>query len=401
MTFRLISHVNRDDDLIEAWVNHYLALGIASFHLIAHGGREENSTLCGLVGRYPIKIIDVYSGVFDPFEKRDRLAWGLAKLGSGWITLVDSDEFVEFPYRSLAATVKVMEWLRADSLSAPMLQRFASDGIVRVEGGSQPCDAYPWCSTDLYERLGQPQAVIDKYPLFRLQRQTWLRSGGNHYPPNGYGSRVASMRAVTHHFKWRPAVQDRMVRRAGSTHAYRGESEQYLKYLDQSAWRLPTEGAFRYSRRALFARGLLRRPSPIDLALRRATVVDTSNGRGSVFDVVMSPEHVASLLSRRGLKTTALCGAGSGGRVFLNALRQKNVSVTCVVDRDSSRWGSTFEGIPICALDQALEAGERTFVAASLVYGAEMKAQVEQRASELGVGVTVFAPLRPRGLSSC
>jgi FlaA1/EpsC-like NDP-sugar epimerase len=115
----------------------------------------------------------------------------------------------------------------------------------------------------------------------------------------------------------------------------------------------------------------------------------------------MSPEHVASLLFRRGLRATALCGAGSGGRVFLNALRDKNVDVTCVVDRDSARWGSTFEGIPVCALDQALEAGERTFVAGSLVYGAEMKAQVEQRASELGIGVTVFASLRPRGLSSC
>jgi hypothetical protein len=399
MTFRLISHVNRDDDLIEAWLKHYLTLGVESFHLIAHGGREENGTLFQLVSRYPIAIIDTYSGVFDPFEKRDRLVWGLAKLGGGWIVLVDSDEFVEFPYGTLATTVKVMQWLRADSVSAPMLQRFASDGFVHVDGGSRPFEAYPWCSTDLYERLGQPQAVIDKYPLFQLQRRTWLRSGGNHYPPNGCGSRLAPMLAVTHHFKWRPSVHDRMVRRAESTHAYRGESAQYLRYLSHSEWRLPTEGAFRYSRRALFARGLLRRPSPVDFALRRSKVVESSNGRGSVFDIVMSPEHLASILSRRGYTATALCGAGSGGRMFMNALREKNVNVTCVVDRDPSRWGSTFEGIRICALDQALESGERTFVAASLVYGAEMKAQVEQRASELGLGVTVFATLRPRGVS--
>ena len=29
MNFRLISHVNRDDDLIEAWLQHYLELGVA------------------------------------------------------------------------------------------------------------------------------------------------------------------------------------------------------------------------------------------------------------------------------------------------------------------------------------------------------------------------------------
>ena len=399
MSIRLISHVNRDDDLIEAWLRHYLRLGVESFHLIAHGGREQNQTLFSLLDRYPVEIIDMYSSVFDPFEKRDRLSWGLARLGGGWIVLVDSDEFLELPYRSLTSTINAMRWTRADSFQAPMLQRFASDGVVRVDGGTRPFKAYPWCSTDLYVRLGQPQAVIDKYPIFWLSRQTSLRSGGNHYPPNGLGSRLASMIGVTHHFKWRPAVQDRMVTRADSTHAYRGESQQYLKYLDESSWRLPTEGAFEYSRRALFTRGLLRRPTYTDLALRRAQTVDTPNGKGSVFDMVMSPDRVAALVSQRGLTSTVLCGAGSGGRLFLSALREKNVEVSCVVDRDATRWGSTFEGLPVCALDEALQSGARTFVAASMVYGAEMKARIEDRARELGIAVTVFAALRPRGMA--
>ena len=397
MSIRLISHVNRDDDLIEAWLQHYLELGVTSFHLIAHGGVEENQGLFGLLERYPIEIVDSYSGTFDPYEKRDRLSWGLAKLGGGWIVLVDSDEFLELPYRSLAGTINAMRWTRSDSFQAPMLQRFASDGVVKVDGGERPFDAYPWCSTDLYVRLGQPQAVIDKYPIFWLSRKTSLRSGGNHYPPNGLGSRLAPMLGVTHHFKWRPAVQDRMVKRADSTHAYRGESQQYLKYLDQSAWRLPTDGAFSYSREALFERGLLKRPTALDFALSRARIVDVQNGKGSVFDMVMSPERLAGLLSQRGLTSAVLCGAGSGGRLFLNALRDKNVTVTCVVDRDETRWGSTFEGLPVCALDDALESGARTFVAASLVYGAEMKSRIEERAHELGIAVTVFASLRPGG----
>ena len=51
MKFRLISHVSSDDDLIEAWLQHYLKLGVASFHLIAHGGREQNQRLFEIVDR--------------------------------------------------------------------------------------------------------------------------------------------------------------------------------------------------------------------------------------------------------------------------------------------------------------------------------------------------------------
>ena len=395
MKFRLISHVNRDDDLIEAWLQHYLALGVSSFHLIAHGGREQNQRLFEIAARYPVQILDTYTSAFDPYEKRDRLAWGLATLCSGWIVLVDSDEFLELPYRSLAATIKVMRWLRADSLRAPMLQRFAWDGIG-VDGGSRPFDAYPWCSVDLYAKLGQPQAVIDKYPIFELQRRTWLKSGGNHYPPNGYGSRLAPMLGVTHHFKWRPAVQNRLSERAGSTHPYRGESQQYIKFLGESGWRLPTEGTFRYSRRALFGRGLLTRPTLSDVLHRRTTTVESSNGRNNVFEVVMSPERLAAKLATRGFTSAAIYGTGSGGQVFLNALRQQNITVSCVVDRDESKWGSSFESLPVYALDHALHNGERTFVAASLVYGTEIKARIEQRARQLGFAVTVFAATRPR-----
>jgi hypothetical protein len=395
MNFRLISHVNRDDDLIEAWLQHYLKLGVESFHLICHGGREQNERLFEIAHQYPVQILDSYSGVFDPYEKRDRLAWGLATLRDGWIVLVDSDEFLELPYRSLAATVNVMRWVKADSLQAPMLQRFAWDG-VRVEGGQRPFDAYPWCSVDLYSKLGQPQAVIDKYPIFQLQRRTWLKSGGNHYPPNGYGSRLAPMLGVTHHFKWRPAVQNRLSERADSTHPYRGESQQYIKFLGESGWRLPTDGTFKYSRRALFTRGLLRRPTLADLLHRRASIVETSNGRGSVFETAMSPEVLAARIATKGYTSAAIYGTGSGGQVFLHALRQQNISVSCVVDRDESKWGSSFESLPVCALDEALQKGERTFVAASLVYGTEIKARIEQRARQLGVAVDVFAATRPR-----
>lgn len=391
MSIRLISHVNRDDDLIEAWLLHYLKLGVGSFHLIVHGGADENRTLHGLRHRYPITVIDQYDGTFDVFEKRERLTWGLAQLRGGWVVLVDSDEFVELPYRTLAGTIRMMQWLRADALSAPMLQRFSADGGVDVATARCPFDTYPWCSTDLYAQLGQPQAVIDKYPLFELTRRTALRSGGNHYPPNGYGSRVAPMLGVSHHFKWRSTVRERLSQRANSTHPYRGESVQYLAYLEGANWQLPVAGAFRYSRAGLFRRGLLTRPNVVDLASRRAHVVEVRGGKDRVFAYMVSPDGVAARVARDGHAAVALCGAGSGGRMFLHALARHGVTVTHLVDRDRRQWGARVQGVIVTGLDQALDAGARVFVTGSLTYGAEMAAGVEGRAGERGIEVHVYS----------
>lgn len=391
MTVRLISHVNRDDDLLEAWVRHYLRLGVSSLHLIAHGGPAQNRTLQAIRNRYPIEIIDEYEGPFDVFEKRERLTRGLASLGPGWVMLVDSDEFVELPYRDVHRTIAVMRWLRADALSAPMLQRFSQTAAADAHETGHPSDAYPWCSTDLYAQLGQPQAVIDKYPLFQVTRWTALKSGGNHYPPNGYGSRVAPMLGVTHHFKWRSSVRARLLERANSAHPYRGESQQYLAYLDGNDWRLPVRGAFRYSRAELFRRGLLTRPSLLDLAMRRAHVVDVRGGRDRVLEYMKGPAGIATRVAVAGHQQVAVCGAGSGALLFLQCLERRSVTVTHLVDRDESAWGRHVQGIPVVGLDAALDAGARVFVTGSLTYGAEMADAVRRRAAARGIPVTVFS----------
>lgn len=391
MSLPLVSHVNRDDDLIEAWLRHYLGQGVTSFHLILHGGPDENRTVLALRDRYPIEIVDQYTGAFDVFEKRERLTRALARLRGGWVVLVDSDEFVEWPYRDIARTRRMLEWLRADALSAPMLQRFSPDGAVDVATAACPFAAYEWCSTDLYAQLGQPQAVIDKYPLFLLTRRTALRSGGNHYPPNGFGSRVAPMLGVTHHFKWRASVRTRLDERAHSAHPYRGESVQYLSYLEQTGWRLPVAGAFRYSRRELFRRGLLARPRLRDIATRRAHVVDVKGGKDRVFAYMMTPDAVASRVAAAGHTAVAVCGAGSGGRLFVDALERRDIAVTHVTDRDARQWGSVVHGAPVVSLDVALAAGVRVFVTGSLSFGAEMARAVFDAAAARHVDVTVFS----------
>src|SRR5919108_3911976 len=94
---RLVSHINGDGDLLRAWLDYYLRLGITSFHVIAHGERAENETLFALQASYPIVIEDAYHGEFLSEEKRRRIAALLRRLRGQWVVLVDSDEFIELP----------------------------------------------------------------------------------------------------------------------------------------------------------------------------------------------------------------------------------------------------------------------------------------------------------------
>ncbi len=48
MGLKLLSHINADGDLIEAWLKYYLRLGVDRFHLILHGTQEENDRLLAI-----------------------------------------------------------------------------------------------------------------------------------------------------------------------------------------------------------------------------------------------------------------------------------------------------------------------------------------------------------------
>ena len=64
MSLRLFSQVNDDSDLIEAWLNYYLRLGVDSFHLIVHGPPADNQKLLAIKAKYPITFEDAYQGPF-------------------------------------------------------------------------------------------------------------------------------------------------------------------------------------------------------------------------------------------------------------------------------------------------------------------------------------------------
>jgi hypothetical protein len=261
MSLKLLSHVNADSDLIEAWLKYYVRLGVEQFHLVVHGDPEENSRLLAIKDSYPITIVDTYGGPFLGEQKKNRLDELLTRNTEEWLVLVDSDEFVEFPYRNIPETIKKLEFEQASVMVAPMLQRIKVDGALETPPViDDPFEVFPLCAEDLYQRMGVDASIL-KYPLFFCGHNTQLEEEGNHHPPRGSERRTSAMRGVTHHFNFRRTVSERLDKRINSAYLWRHESVQFREYLDSHSNRLPVEGAFPYSRKELFRRGLLRKLS--------------------------------------------------------------------------------------------------------------------------------------------
>ncbi len=272
MSLRLFSQVNADSDLIEAWLNYYLRLGVDSFHLIVHGPPAENQKLLAIKDCYPITFEDSYEGPFPApistykfhsTEKKKRLDALLASHTGQWILLVDSDEFVEFPYQDIAETIRKLECANANLMAAPLLQRLKADGSLDSPPVIEdPFQIFPLCSVDLYRRMGVKSEIF-KFPLFYCERGTELVEEGNHYPPLGLEPRPAGIVGVTHHFKFRQSLSLRLEKRINSEHQWRDDSVGLREYLSSHSNRLPLEGTFRYSREELSRRRLLRQlPTP-------------------------------------------------------------------------------------------------------------------------------------------
>lgn len=267
MSLRLFSQVNADSDLIEAWLQYYLRLGVDWFHLVVHGRPEENEKLLAIKDAYPITIEEIYQGPFPapisvskPYstEKKLRLDSLLARYTGQWVLVVDSDEFVEFPYQNIPETIRTLESANANLLPAPMLQRLKSDGSLDTPPLIEdPFPVFPLCSVDLYRQMGI-KAEIFKFPLFYCGPGTELVEEGNHYPPAGLEPKSAGTLGVTHHFKFRRCISARLEKRINSQHLWRNDSVGFRQYLDSHSNRLPLEGAFVYSRDELFKRRLLK-----------------------------------------------------------------------------------------------------------------------------------------------
>jgi Glycosyl transferase family 2 len=259
MKIPLLCHRNGDDDIARAWLEYYTAIGVSSFHIVLHGDDSANRRFLELRSEFPIIVHSAYDGPFDEREKIRRLNAILPAVVGKWILVVDSDEFVEFPCTSLAETIRELERCRSLCLAAPLLQRIRADGSL--ESADEVADAFvefPLCSVLLNQLMGAlPGSVwTSKYPLFYCDSATELQFG-NHIPASGEQLTDLDLRGVSHHFKWRRSVFDRLRLGAVRLPYGRPEAVQYMSYLRAHRSRVPLDDAFRYSRAELIRRRLL------------------------------------------------------------------------------------------------------------------------------------------------
>jgi hypothetical protein len=270
----LVSHINADGDILQAWLDHYVRLGVTRFHVVLHGPEEENAPLLALRDLYPIEVHEMYGGPFLGGEKKRRLDRVLAGLTGQWLLLVDSDEFLELPVGSMAEAIHLLERTGTDALAAPMVQRIRADGSLETPDlVSDPFREFPLCSWNLYS-LMSVKAPLSKFPLFYCRSGTEMMESGNHYPPLGTVAVPDILQGVSHHFKWRRAVLERLRRRADINERTGEDSAGFLGYLERNGRRLPIQDAFPGTRAELERRRLLRRPRPAQVLaarLRRAT----------------------------------------------------------------------------------------------------------------------------------
>jgi hypothetical protein len=78
MNLKLISHVNADSDLIEAWLKYYLCLDVDRLHLVVHRTPNENDRLLAIRNSFPVTIEDTYGRPFHVDLKKNTLNTVLA-----------------------------------------------------------------------------------------------------------------------------------------------------------------------------------------------------------------------------------------------------------------------------------------------------------------------------------
>lgn len=266
MRVPLICHWRGDNDIAGAFLEYYSGW-VSEFHIILHGPRDDSAALLDLQSRFPITIRDWYDSPYDEYEKERRLNQLIMDFVGQWVLVVDSDELIELPYRSVKSTIEELERAGATSLTAPMLQRLRMDGSLNSPEVIQDAFAeFPLCSEQLYTILGST-GVTAKFPLFRCGPRTAIGIG-NHVPPNKIKALSDGFRGVTHHFKWKRTAVRRITNMIDVDWPWaKTESIPYLRYLNAHGQSLPLDGAFVYSRKELFRRGLLRRPAPVGVQM--------------------------------------------------------------------------------------------------------------------------------------
>ncbi len=266
----LVSMIGESDqDILPHFLAHYRNLGVHAFFLVLHGN-FRGETLRRLESSGDVEIKSRETAPYSEKFRREILTKVVAELRNRWVLLVDADEFIELPGRTLDQTIAAMDGFGMDALPAYMIQRVAAGGeLADLTPKDDIQRLYSHYNFNLCEQLGSPRPPWKtKFPLAKIT-EAFLCARGNHWPQNGKLHAHVPFRAILSHFKWRSALRDALKATRGEESA-QFEMDAYRNHLEQSNWVLPTSGAREFSRDALLQDGLLIEASPENTAIMNA-----------------------------------------------------------------------------------------------------------------------------------
>jgi len=261
-----------DQDILPHFLEHYRRVGVHVFNLVVHGNFREE-TLRQMEEAPDVVIKHREGAPYSEKLRRTIVSKILEELKNRWVFLVDADEFIELPGKTLDETIATLEGFGMDTLPAYMIQRVTGSGELAVLTPEDDIQRlFSHYNFNLCEQLGCPKPPWKtKFPLAKVT-DAFLYGRGNHWPQNGKLHAHVPYRAILSHFKWRSALRDALKITRG-VDAAQFEMDAYRDYLEHSNWRLPQTGANKFSRKALRQDGLL-----IAAPLQSAAVMKALSG---------------------------------------------------------------------------------------------------------------------------
>lgn len=92
-------------------------------------------------------------------------------------------------------------------------------------------------------------------------------------------------------------------------------------------------------------------------------------------------------LTKKNISTTIIYGAGEVGRALIKVLELHNIKVEFIIDRKSSIWGTTINGVEVISLNKLLEERHtsESVIIASFSFIDEIRSEIQQKLKDINI----------------
>lgn len=247
MRIHLVTVAGGDAELLPRMLDHYRALGIASFSLNANvrAGDDAGLARIGEIARnFGIEADTVTAGAWLHDSNRAIYRNVRARSPNDWFVLADTDELQQWP-DEIASVLAWCERRGYDHVEGAFVDRLArGGGFPGVRADEPLAQQFP-----LGAYLTYPLASAN--PCKVVAAKGYVELGpGQHFADGGSPCPADALYVPVHHFKWTAGIVERLRRRATSRERagdpYWRESARVVEHCDANGGRIDvTDPRFR------------------------------------------------------------------------------------------------------------------------------------------------------------